>query len=66
MWWLMLIISVTARIIKQEDRGSGMPGQKQDPTSKIIITKKAGGVAQAAEHVPTKCRFLTSNTSNNK
>jgi hypothetical protein len=36
----MLIIPVTARIIKQEDHAPGTPGQKQDPTSKIIITKK--------------------------
>jgi hypothetical protein len=37
-------------------------GRKQDPISKIIRKKKkARDVAQAIEHLPSKCEVLSSN-----
>jgi hypothetical protein len=38
-------------------------GKKQDPISKITRAKKAGGVAQAVEHLPSKCKTLSSKPS---
>jgi hypothetical protein len=29
-------------------------GKKQDPTSKITIAEKAGGMAEVVEHLPSK------------
>jgi hypothetical protein len=34
------------------------PRKKQDPISKIANTKRVGRVAQAAEHLPSKCEAL--------
>jgi hypothetical protein len=45
---------------------SGQSRQKaQDPVSKITRTKRAGGVVQAVEHLPSKCK-LSSKPRNTK
>jgi hypothetical protein len=41
-------------------------GKNQDPVSKIIRSKKAGGLAQVVEHLPSKCAALISNPSTAK
>jgi hypothetical protein len=43
-------------------------GKKQDPISKISRAKNAGGVTQAVEHLPSKCKVLSSylNTAQKK
>jgi hypothetical protein len=45
--------SYSGRHIK-EDHGPGWPGKKQDSISKLSRTKRAGGVAQAVQHLPSK------------
>jgi hypothetical protein len=37
--------------------------KKQDPSSKITRTKKAGGIAEAVESLPNKCKALSSKPS---
>jgi hypothetical protein len=41
-------------------------GKNGDPVSKISRTKKAGGGAEAEEHLLSKCRVLSSNPSTAK
>jgi hypothetical protein len=38
-------------------------GRKQDPISKITNAKRAGGVAQVVELLPSKCKALNSSPS---
>jgi hypothetical protein len=37
--------------------------KKQDPISKVTRVKRAGGMAQAVEPLPHKCKTLSSNPS---
>jgi hypothetical protein len=37
--------------------------KKQDPVSKMTRTKRAGDMAQVAEHLPGKCEAVSSNPS---
>jgi hypothetical protein len=41
-------------------------GKKQDPISKIFKTKRAGGMVQVAECLPSKCEAVSSNPSTAK
>jgi hypothetical protein len=41
-------------------------GIKRDPISKITKTKRAGGVAQVVECLPTKCKALSSKSKKKK
>jgi hypothetical protein len=38
----------------------------QDPITKVTRVKRAGGVAQAVEHFPSKHKALSTNPSNTK
>jgi hypothetical protein len=40
--------------------------KKQDPISKISREKRAAGMAQATEGLPSKCKALSSNLSTRK
>jgi hypothetical protein len=40
--------------------------KNRDPISKITIAKRAGGMAQAVERLPTKHKALNSNHSTSK
>jgi hypothetical protein len=51
----MLVVTAT-----EEDMIQAELGQKQGPISKITKAKRAGGVAQAAEQLPSKCKALSS------
>jgi hypothetical protein len=45
------------RSIKIERSCQGLPGQiKQEDISKITKEKRAGGMAQVTEHLPSKCK----------
>jgi hypothetical protein len=41
-------------------------GKKRDPISKITRAKRAGGVAQVVEPLPSKCKALSSNPKTKK
>jgi hypothetical protein len=36
--------------------GPGWPDKKGDPISKITRTERTGSMAQAVEHLPSKCK----------
>jgi hypothetical protein len=46
--------------------GSFCPCRKTDPISKITRAKTAGDMAQAVEHLPSKCEALNSNIGTTK
>jgi hypothetical protein len=70
-WWFAPVIPATA-----ENHKIGLQlrlawTEKQDPILKITRAKRAGGVAQVVEYLPTKCESLiskpsTANSNNNK
>jgi hypothetical protein len=41
-------------------------GKKQDSISKITRAKSAGGMAEVVEHLSSKCKTLSSNSSTTK
>jgi hypothetical protein len=41
-----------------EELGPGLP-MHRDPISKISNTRRAGGLAQVVENLPTKCKALS-------
>jgi hypothetical protein len=41
-------------------------GKNEDPVSKITRAKKAGCMAHIVEHLPSKCKTLSSNHSTTK
>jgi hypothetical protein len=46
------------------NRRTGVQGclsKKQDPISKITQAKRAGGMAQAVQYLPSKCKALRLN-----
>jgi hypothetical protein len=47
-------------------RGPGQPGYKARPSQKQPMQKKAGGVAQVIEHLPSKYEALSSTSSTAK
>jgi hypothetical protein len=42
------------------------PGKKQEPISKITREKKAKGMTQGVEHLPSKCEALSPHPSTTK
>jgi hypothetical protein len=42
--------------LPKDGLGKKKKKKKQDPISKVTRVKRAGGVAQAAEHLLTKCK----------
>jgi hypothetical protein len=52
----------------QEDNCSKLAraNSLQDPISKVLNTKRAEGVAQGVERLPTKCEAVSSNPSTTK
>jgi hypothetical protein len=42
-------------------QGLGLLGKKQDPISKITREKRAERHSSTAEHLPSKCKALSSN-----
>jgi hypothetical protein len=64
--WDTPVIPETVESIKQEDCSPDLPGQKQDPISKITRVKRAGGVVQVVEYLPSKHKALNSYPSNTK
>jgi hypothetical protein len=63
MWWYTPVIPATQGSVKYEDHGSG---KKWDAISKITRAKKARGVAQMIECLPSKCEEPSSNLSTGK
>jgi hypothetical protein len=60
----MPVIPVIVGIIKQEYCGPGWPGQKvRDSIIKITRAKRAGGMAEAVENLPRKCKAMNSNSN---
>jgi hypothetical protein len=59
------VISATVGSINRI-RVQASPGKKQDPISGITRAKRAKGVTWAVEHLPCKCKGLSSNTSPRK
>jgi hypothetical protein len=56
-WWCVSVIPVTIHIMKK-DHAWSMPTwtKKWDPVSKITRAKRIGGIAQAVEYLPSKCK----------
>jgi hypothetical protein len=49
--------------LRRRIKVQSQPGKKQDPIWKVTKAKKAGGVAQVLELLPSKCEALSSNPS---
>jgi hypothetical protein len=52
---------LTGGSLQSEDQVEVSLDKKQHPTSKTTRAKMAGGMAQAVEHQPHKCKALSSN-----
>jgi hypothetical protein len=58
-------VHACSRKHKKEDHGPGQPKYKGELMLKITQTKWDGGIAQAVEGLPNKCKSLNSNLSSN-
>jgi hypothetical protein len=59
----MPVITATVGSVKKKDQGPGQPGQKARPYLQHNRREKAGAMAQAVKHLPSKCKALSSNPS---
>jgi hypothetical protein len=60
------VIPAPSRNIKYEDNSPGQPGQKVRPYLQFNQSKNGWRLGQAVEHLPGKCKVLSSNPSNKK
>jgi hypothetical protein len=51
---------------KKEDRSSAQPGQKCKTLPQKTKAKRSRGMVQMVEHLPSKCKALSSNTNTTK
>jgi hypothetical protein len=63
-WHVLVIPAVVASLVRIVVP-AGL-GKKWDPISKITRAKKVGGMAQAAESLPSKHKALSPNSSTTK
>jgi hypothetical protein len=65
-WWCVSVIPASVGSIHRRTKVQARPGKKQVPISKITRVKRAGGIAQVVQCLPSQCETLSSNPNNIK
>jgi hypothetical protein len=60
-WWRMPVIPATQEAERGGSRSKAYLGKSSRPYLKKVKVKNTGIVAQLVEHLPSKCKALSSN-----